>query len=142
MIKFKGKSIEFKKFVFGRIVRDIDSGALMINSDFELPELSKIEPSKCFAIHPVSCEINRTVMDKSINTAHVLIFNAGINSLCNSKIYIIKVKNQILLRRYVSITTLGYFTSDYPEQYQDIDASIHDLDDFIFGELILTLPLP
>lgn len=91
-----------------------------------------------FAIHP-SINFDRAAMQKRINKSQILIFDSQMIELIEDKIYLLRYKNQIVLRKYVNnAEKSGFFIADLSEIYSPIK---HSEDVEILGRLLYTVDI-
>ena len=91
-----------------------------------------------FAIHP-SINFDRSAMQKHINKSQILIFDAQMIELIEDKIYLLRYKDQIVLRKYVNNAEKSeFFIADLSEIYTPIKYS-EDVE--ILGRLLYTVDI-
>ncbi len=89
-----------------------------------------------FAIHP-SINLDRSAMQKRLLKSQILIFDSQQADLLDNKIYLLRYKNQIILRKYVdNIEMQDYFVADLSEIYASIK---HSKEVEVLGRLLYTV---
>lgn len=91
-----------------------------------------------FAIHP-SINFDRSAMQKRINKSQILIFDSQMIDLIEDKIYLLRYKAQIVLRKYVNnVVENELFIADLSEIYTSIKCA-EDVE--ILGRLLYTVDI-